>query len=582
MPHSFSNFCFGNLLAIFLIGAGQTSAQSLTTPFERTKGTETATYAEAISFYQTLDAQHPSILMEEAGPTDTKHPLHVVYYSADSRFDIADWKAQRKTILLINNGIHPGEPDGIDASMMLLRDAATGKTKVPENIVLAVIPVFNIGGALNRGCCSRANQNGPKEYGFRGNAQNLDLNRDFIKMDARETQTIVQLFHRLDPDLFIDNHVSDGADYQHVMTLLSTQSDKLGPVLGAYLRDTLEPTLYAGMKKRGYELVPYVNRWDGSPEKGWPQFLEGPRFASGFAALFQTFSFVPETHMLKPFKNRVEATYALMETFIATASAKAAGLRAAREEAKRQLAVAITLPLSWRLDTTVSTPVLLAGYESWMKKSEATTGDRLFYDRTKPFRKKVPFFNHYVAIDSVTVPRAYILPQGWTKVARRLRDNEVEMQAIPRDTSIALTAYLIEDYKTGPRPYEGHYLHTGIRVRKLRQRIELRAGDWLIPTAQPARRYLMETLEPTAPDGFLAWGFFDAVLQQKEYFSDYVFEETAARMLRENPELKKEFEEAKRADAELAKNPETQLDWLYKHSAHYEDEHLRHPVFRVE
>lgn len=570
------------LASVLLLMAQCAIAQPLVTRFERSNGTESATYAEAISFYEELDKRYPEIRLEETGETDTQHPLHVVYYSADARFDVQDWKAQRKTILLINNGIHPGEPDGIDASMMLLRDAASGKIKVPENIVLAVVPVFNIGGALNRGCCSRANQNGPKEYGFRGNSQNLDLNRDFIKMDARETQSLVHLFHRLHPDLFIDNHVSDGADYQHVMTLLSTQSDKLGPVLGGYLRDTLEPALYAGMKKRGYGLVPYVNRWDGSPEKGWPQFLEGPRFASGFAALFGTFAFVPETHMLKPFRSRVDATYALMETFIATASAKASEIRAARERARQQLALATTLPLSWRLDTTASTPVLLAGYSSRIEKSKATTGDRLFYDRSKPFRKKVPFFNHYLATDSVRVPRAYILPQGWTKVARRLRDNGVEMQAIPRDTSIALTAYLVEDYKTGPRPYEGHYLHTGIRVRKLRQRLELRAGDWIIPTAQPARRYLVETLEPTAPDGFLAWGFFDAVLQQKEYFSDYVFEETAARMLRENPELKREFEGAKKSDAELEANPEAQLDWLYKRSAHYEEEHLRHPVFRLE
>ena len=557
-------------------------AQPLTTPFERSKGTETATYAEITSFYQRLDAQHTTVQMEEAGPTDTKHPLHVVYFSPDGRFDIADWKSQRKTILLINNGIHPGEPDGIDASMMLLRDAAAGKTKVPDNIVLAVIPVFNIGGTLNRGCCSRANQSGPAAYGFRGNAQNLDLNRDFIKMDARETQTLVSLFRRLDPDLFIDNHVSDGADYQHVMTLLSTQADKLGPVLGSYLRDTLEPALYADMKGRGYKLVPYVNRWDGSPEHGWPQFLEGPRFASGYAAMRGTLAFVPETHMLKPFKQRVEATAALMKSFIETASQRANEIRRAREGWRDAMEGVQSIPLMWMLDTTQSRLVMLAGYEAGYKNSDATTGNRLFYDRSKTFRKKVPFYDRYVPGDFVEIPKAYVLPQGWHRVAERLQTAGVEMQAIPRDTSILLTAYYIEDYKTAPRPYEGHYLHAGIKVRRLRQRLELNAGDWLIRTAQPMRRYIVETLEPTAPDGFLAWGFFDAVLQQKEYFSDYVFEETAARMLRENPELKKEFEAAKTSDTTLAKDAEQQLDWLYRHSAHYEDEHMRHPVFRVE
>jgi len=555
-------------------------AQSLSTPFERSGGTETATYDEVIRFYKSLDSQYTSVRIEEAGPTDTRHPLHVVYFSRDGRFDVVGWQAQRKTILLINNGIHPGEPDGIDASMMLLHDAASGKVKVPESVVLAVIPVFNIGGALNRGCCSRANQQGPAEYGFRGNAQNLDLNRDFVKMDARETQTLVRLFRRLDPAMFIDNHVSDGADYQHVMTLLSTQADKLGPVPGPYLRSALEPAIYARMKTKGYELVPYVNAWDGAPDKGWPQFLEGPRFASGFAALFGTFSFVPETHMLKPFADRVRATYALMEVFIALAGERGAEIAAVRAQARE--ARPIVLPLAWRLDTTHSARVTLAGYEASYIPSEATSGQRLFYDRSKPFRKEVPFFNRYFPSDSATVPTAYILPQGWHRVAERLQATGVSMQPLPRDTSVVVTAYYVEDYKTGQRPYEGHYLHTGIRVRKVRQRLALKAGDYLIPTAQPARRYLVETLEPTAPDGFLAWGFFDAALQQKEYYSDYVFEETAARMLREDAELKQEFEAAKRADTALAADAEKQLDWLYRRSVHYEDEHMRHPVFRVE
>jgi len=203
-------------------------AQTFPTTYEISKGTATATYEEVIDFYKKLDQHFVTVKMEEVGATDVMYPLHVVYYSKEGNFDIKAWKREEKTILFINNGIHPGEPDGIDASMMLLRDAAIDKINIPDNIVLAVIPVFNIGGAINRGSYSRANQNGPKAYGFRGNAQNLDLNRDFIKMDAKETQSLVRLYHELNRDLYIDNHVSKGADYQHVKTFLTTHPQKPG------------------------------------------------------------------------------------------------------------------------------------------------------------------------------------------------------------------------------------------------------------------------------------------------------------------------------------------------------------------
>src|SRR6202012_2898266 len=184
---------------------------------------QTATYAECIAFYRDLDKRSPRLSIREMGMSDAGYPYHVLLYSNDGVADPAVWHRQHKLVILINNGIHPGEPDGVDASMLLLRDLAAGKISLPDNIALAVIPLYNIGGALNRTSFSRVNQNGPESYGFRGSAQNLDLNRDFTKLDAKETRSLIKLFHKLDPDVFVDNHVSDGADYQHVMTLLATQ-----------------------------------------------------------------------------------------------------------------------------------------------------------------------------------------------------------------------------------------------------------------------------------------------------------------------------------------------------------------------
>ncbi len=557
-------------------------AQDFETVYERSGGTKSVNYQQLIKYYQELDEQYATIRMAEVGETDTYYPLHVVYYSNDALFDVAEWKAKGKLIILINNGIHPGEPDGIDASMMLLRDAAQGKITVPANVVLAVVPVFNIGGMLNRGSYSRANQNGPVEYGFRGSAQNLDLNRDFMKMDAKETQTLVSLFRSLDPDIFIDNHVSDGADYQHVMTLLTTQYDKLGGAMGKYLKEKLEPAVYAEMKKKGYDLVPYVNHWGHTPDQGWLAFHEGPRFASGFAALYHTFSFVSETHMLKPFKQRVEATYAIMNGFIKIAGVSGAEIQKTRVKQKAEYIKQERVPLAWTSDSSSHSTITFKGYESGYKPSDISGKPRLYYDREKPYTKQITYYDHYKPLQTVTLPRAYYVPRGWSRVVERLKTNNVKMQELQADTLVQLGVYMIEGYETSPRAYEGHYLHSKVKTSYEKRFVKLYKGDYIISLNQPSARYLVEVLEPTAPDAFFAWGFFDAILQQKEYYSDYVFEDEGAKILQGDKALQQKLNDKKAADAKFAEDGEAQLDFIYNNSQYHEPVHMRYPVFRLD
>src|SRR5918993_881492 len=227
--------------------------------FEKTGGTETATYFEVIDWYKQLDNLSSKVSMSTMGMSDAGYPLHLVLVSNDPNFSVNKWKKEGKIIILVNNGIHPGEPDGIDASMLLARDIALNKIALPANVAVGFIPVYNIGGCLNRGSFSRVNQNGPVEYGFRGNSQNLDLNRDFTKCDSREARAFAQIFHFLDPDILMDNHVSDGADYKHTMTLITSQYDKLGAELGGWLKKIFEPALYKEMVGKGWEMAPYVD-----------------------------------------------------------------------------------------------------------------------------------------------------------------------------------------------------------------------------------------------------------------------------------------------------------------------------------
>ena len=327
------------------------------TRFEKSNGTETATYFEIIQFYKMLDNASDIIYIKEAGQTDAGYPLNVVLVSTDKNFNPVKWHQQNKVVIMINNGIHPGEPDGIDASMMLVRDIKNKKIILPNNVALAIIPVYNIGGSLNRNSSTRVNQNGPLEYGFRGNSQNLDLNRDFTKNDSRESKSFAEIFHWLNPDIFIDNHVSDGADYQHTMTLITTQYDKLGATAGTWLRNVFEPQIYAGMKEKNWDLIPYVE-FDGADfNKGINMFYETPRYSSGYAALFGTFSFIPETHMLKPYKDRVLSTYDLMKVFIEKAGVNAEELIATRKKGVHETMQQKNLPLKWVLDKTKSSKI---------------------------------------------------------------------------------------------------------------------------------------------------------------------------------------------------------------------------------
>ncbi len=567
-------------LACLLISAS-VFAQQITTRFEKSKGTQTPTYAEIVEWWQNLDNASGKVKMLTMGMTDAGYPLHLIVVSNNGDYNFNNIHRNNKRVILINNGIHPGEPDGVDASMLLVRDIVINKYKIPDNIVLAFIPIYNIGGCLNRSANYRVDQNGPEEFGFRGNSQNLDLNRDFIKCDSRDARAFTEIFHLTDPDVFVDNHVSNGADYQHVMTLLTTQHNKLGGVMGEYLRTRFEPGVYSSMKEKGLDLVPYVNSFGDTPENGWPEYWDSPRYASGYAALWHTFSFVPETHMLKPYDQRVKATYALMQSFIEFTAANSAEIKKLRDQTKLNVRTQTEFPLSWTLDRSQFKEVLYKGFESGRKPSDISGLPRLYYDRTKPFEKQIKIFNHYTVKNSVKKPVAYIIPQGWWKVIDLLKLNKVEMRQLKKDTVVNVEAYKIDEYKTLPRQYEMHHLNTDVKVSASRQQIQFRKGDWYIPLNQVANRFVVETLEPHAEDSYFAWNYFDTILGQKEGYSAYAFEDIAAEYLKTNPALRTKLEEKRNSDTAFAKDGRAQLNFVYQQSQWYEPVHMRYPVYRV-
>lgn len=572
------------LCLISLNGQGQSD---LKTPFEINGANYSASYDETISFYKQLADASPYVdLVEYANGTDVGRPLHLVVISANGKsFDPRIIRRMDNRIVLINNGIHAGEPCGVDASMILARDLATDKIYVPllQHVAVCIIPFYNVGGALDRGRDSRANQEGPQEHGFRGNGRLLDLNRDFIKADSRNAQTFLRIFAAWQPDIMVDTHTSNGADYQYPITYIPTQKDKFNPELANYMNTVLNRELVKTVSGSGYEMCPYVNtkRWGMPPDSGIVGFLETPRYSTGMAALFNTIGYTTETHMLKPFEDRVYSTYHFLLNLLKVTNRdrKVIGrLRVAANDAIKEQKEYV---LRWKLSPVATENISFKGYQSTVVTSAVTGLPRLSYDRNEPFTKEIPFYNTYVPDITVKAPEAYILPQSWTQVVDRMKWVGVEMKTLTEDVQADVEVYYIDSWKPSPQPYEGHWPIRDIKLRTENQKVTYRKGDYVIFVDQLANRYVVETLEPQAHDSWMHWNFFDEILQRKEYFSPYVFEKTAKGMIDTDPQLKKDLEEAIAADSTMVGNDWAQMDFIYQRSSFYEPTHLRYPVGRM-
>ena len=556
---------------------------NFTTTFELSDGTETPDYPSIISYYKELSEEYSTISLFSFGETDAGEPLHLVVYNGGGTDNVVEIKNSSKNRILINNGIHPGESDGIDASMLLLRDIVTSDSlkQKYKNTIICVIPVYNVGGSLQRNSHTRANQNGPKEYGFRGNARNLDLNRDFIKQDSKNAAAFAKIFHSINPDVFIDNHVSNGADYQYAITHLFTQHNKLGGDLGLFIEQEMRPSIEQSLYEKKIDITPYVNVWGTTPDKGFSQFFDTPRYSTGYTTMFHTLGLMVETHMLKPYKVRVEQTYELLFSALDFLEEKSTTIKKLRKNALKEIISKKRYPIDFKVNYEYPSEIQFKGYEASEIKSNVTSGNRLFYDQTKPYEKPILYYNNYTPIKEITIPRGYILQQGWHSVVDRLQNNNIQFSRLLKDSIISVEVSHIEDYKTGNTAYEGHYLHYDTTVKKSIQELQFRKGDLYIDTNQFGIRYLLETLEAEASDSFFNWNFFDTILQQKEGYSSYVFEDIALNYIEKHPIIKKEFKEKLKTDTAFAKSPEKQLNYIYKKTDHYESAHLRLPIFKI-
>jgi hypothetical protein len=550
------------------------------TPYEKGNQNQTTTWSECIAFYEALAQRFPHVLrFEQIGTSDGGIPVHAGVVSADGVHDRAQIKAEGRTVFFNNNGIHPGEPEGVDACMAIVRDlcfdparlAALGKT------VLLFVPLYNVDGALNRANTSRVNQDGPEQFGFRGNSRHLDLNRDFVKCDTLNARIFNQLLTSWDPDVMVDTHTSNGADYPYTMTLIHTQADKLGYGLGPFLRETMLPHIYKEMEAKGWPTCPYVNPVKDTPDDGIAEFLEVPRFSTGFAALHHVIGFMPETHMLKPFKDRYDSMRALLDVTMAFTISHGEQIRSCAPPRASRPPTPPNGPWHGRWTKPIHRP---SASKATKQSAASLLGDyqRLSYDRSKPWEKDIAYYNSFVPAATVRAPKGYIVPQAWREAIERLQWNGVEMARFDEASTVEAQYYHIVSVTSRPNAYEGHMYHDDVQLEARTGSFTVQPGDYFIPLKQ-ANALRRRNAGTARPRLLLPLGLLQQRAGEKENFSDYVFEDLALEMLETEPELKAKFEAWKAANPALLSNQEAVLGFIFANGKrHAEPEWRRYPV----
>ncbi len=545
----------------------------------------TPTYNEVISMYQLLDKTYKNAVLIEEGKTDVGKPLHLFVINNEPVFDPVKIRKQGKSILLINNGIHPGEPEGIDASLQFADDILRNKNNMQQwlkNTVIIIIPAYNIGGLLNRGPYNRSNQTTPYETGFRGNARNLDLNRDFTKCDSENAKSFTKIFSEWNPDVFLDTHTTNGSDHQYSITWIPPFPDYFPPAQEKFLREKMIPEIFTNMDKGEYKLTPYVNWIFHDPKSGIQLWQDAPRYSSGYASLSNSYGMMTENHVYKNFADRVKSCYQFITVLAEFTSQNSKEILESRATGIEELVSAENYTIAFEVDTTQFRMITFDGYQTSDSIIDKVTGlPRFGYDRSKPFSEKIRFYDVYNPVESVKIPEYYIFSQGWKEITERLKMNGIKFLTLPKDTVLEVEVDYIQEATSPPQPYNGHYFHDKVTTRSEVQKIQYYAGDIVVPVRQSKIKYIVEMLEPKAMDSFFRWNFFDSTLDQREYFSTYGFEENALKYLNEHPDFKKKLEEKKKSDPAFAGDHRAQMAYIYNKTEWLEKTLKRYPVAKI-
>jgi hypothetical protein len=554
------------------------------TPAEASCYRTTPSYKETMAYLRKLAEKAPrQVRIEEFGKTGEGRELDIVIVSKDGVFDPAALHAAKRPIVLVQNAIHAGEMDGKDACLALLRDMVVTKTKANllDRAVFVFIPMYNADGHERRSRYSRINQLGPEEMGWRGNGTNLNLNRDYMKADAPETRAFLAMFHHWLPDFFVDNHVTDGADYRYDVTFTIDDGPDVPAATATWVESVATPWLEKYVDAHGHLAAPtYITLVDDrDPSKGLAFNDDPPRFSTGYMILEGRPGMLVELHMLKDYRTRVTGNYAILAGLLEMVNREAdqlIALNAAADTEAKQLGSLrdreYPLALAWGGKTT---PFLFHGYKYIRTYSNISGAMRIEYTH-EPMESTLPLRAGFKVTVAAKPPMAYIIPAQWTKVIGVLAAHQVAMERTTAAWTGEVESYQCSGMRWQDVPFEGRHPTFSGEVSHdaghfgacalIKERRSYPVGSVVVRLDQRLSKIAMAWLEPAAPDSALQWGFFDSIFEQKEYGEAYVVERLAREMLAKDPQLKAEFEAKVKADPVFAASPSARLDFFYDRS----------------
>lgn len=577
------------LLVLFLVlGYSSFSQESdWMTDYEKSDCLKTPRFKETMEYCKKLASASEMIKVTSFGQSAQGKELPLVIVDKQGNNEPGKIRDAGRIILLIQACIHPGESEGKDAGLMFLRDLVI-KNKYPgllDHVSILFIPIFNVDGHERFGPFNRINQNGPEEMGWRVTADNHNLNRDFLKADTPEMQDWLKMFSKWLPEFFIDTHTTDGADYQYVLTYHMNVSGGMDENLSSWSKDVFIKNWRSGMESKGIPVFPYIEfrSWH-NPESGIEGGVAPPMLSQGYTSLRNRPGFLVETHMLKPYRQRVSATYECLVTALNILDREYKILRDMELKADnissspgfRQQ----PFPLGYTVSYNDSIMVDFLGIRYTRIKSEIT-GDYWYKYGNEKETMKLPYFEKTEVQHPVKLPEGYIIPVEWKTVIDRLALHGIRMHRLQEDIMLKVSTYRFSNLRWQSTPYEGRHPLTSFDTEETEVERIFSAGSAVVDLEQPSSRLIAYMLEPKGSGSLVYWGFFDAVFEQKEYAENYVMEELAKKMMAENPKLKDEFEQKKQQDKEFADNPNAILNWFFSRTPYWDSGKGLYPVGKI-
>ncbi|WP_372356934.1 M14 family metallopeptidase [Xanthomonas sp. NCPPB 3443] len=563
------------------------AAAPLTTQAERSGFIQTGRYDEVIALCDAFAQRYPqAVRCIQFGTTPEGRPMKALIVSTSGALD-AQSAAQRKLpVILVQGGIHAGEIDGKDAGFLALRELLDGKAGhgVLDKLVWVFVPVFNVDGHERFGAWNRPNQRGPEQMGWRTTAQNLNLNRDYVKADAPEMQAMLQLVQQWDPLMYVDLHVTDGAKFEHDV---SVQVEPVHAGDAGLQRDGTRwrDAVLADLKKQGSLPLPYYPSFvhEDDPGSGFADDVSPPRFSHGYFLLRNRFGMLVETHSWKDYPTRVRITRNAIVSVLQQAARHGTQWRAdalAADQRAKRLA-GTTEPLSFAAGPDART-VAFRGYAYTRTPSPISGALMTHYDESKPQVWKVPLRDQIKPDVVVDAPRGgYLVPAAQAAlVGEKLRLHGIQFTTIGNAAQRPVQTFRADAVKFAARSNESHQT-VELSGQWRNETRSVPSGSLFVPIAQPKARLVMAILEPQAPDSLLQWGFFNTAFERKEYMEAYVAEEVARDMLANDAALKAQFEQRIASDPDFSNNPQARLEFFAKRHASWDERYQLYPVLRT-